>query len=81
MQRVFPTIMHPQGLPAHARNGLLPNTPSQTGPNPNRTHSQGACQKPPNMFIMHFPAMGGGLASGFARHYKHILRLFPAQTP
>ena len=68
MEQRLSTEVQAQGVSAHARNGLLPNTPSQTGPDPNRTHSQGVCQKSPNMFIMHFPAMGGGLASGFARH-------------
>ena len=73
--------MHAQGLSAHAPNGLLPNTPSQTGPDPNKTHSQGVCQKSPNMFIMHFPAMGGGSPPASLGINKHILRLSPAQTP
>ena len=56
--------MQLQGVSASTRDGLLPEVCRQIAPNPQEMRPQRLRQNPPNMILMHLPAMGGRSRAG-----------------
>ena len=53
--------MQLQGVSASTRDGLLPRAIAKKPPDPQEMRPQRLRQNPPNMILMHLPAMGGRL--------------------